>query len=77
MHDANARHVPIRMCVICRKRLPKHEMTRYVCPVEAGGPMRDEKQILPGRGFYVCDDRACVERIATYKGRRRSTRGKE
>lgn len=74
MHDDKAKHVPIRMCVICRKRLPKREMTRYACPGGAGESVLDEAQRLPGRGFYLCSDEACGERFARYKGRCRSKR---
>jgi predicted RNA-binding protein YlxR (DUF448 family) len=57
---------PIRMCVVCRERFPKQELTRYVCPdtmteLETDGPVPDPEKIKPGRGFYVCVQARCRE----------------
>lgn len=42
-------HVPTRMCIQCRERLPQHTLIRLQCK---------EKTILPfegfGRSLYVC-----------------------
>ncbi|MBU1003277.1 MAG: DUF448 domain-containing protein [Proteobacteria bacterium] len=76
MHDGQTKHVPVRMCVICRRRFPKRELTRYICPAGAKGPIQDESQTLPGRGAYLCSDEACEERLSKYKGWQRAPRGK-
>lgn len=60
------RHEPVRMCVVCRERFPKRELTRFVCPDTARqlaqeGPVADPGQTLPGRGYYICDQARCRE----------------
>lgn len=52
-------HLPIRMCIGCRKKRKKGEMVRF-----KQGENRilfiDEKQKLDGRGFYLCPDEMCL-----------------
>ena len=48
------RHVPLRMCVACRKRRPKGELLRVLLTPE--GFRLDPTGKLPGRGAYVCRD---------------------
>lgn len=67
----NAGRTPMRMCVICRAKLPKHELKRYVCPRNGAEPMPDPDQTLPGRGFYLCPDETCGRRFGKYKGWRK------
>ncbi len=57
-------HVPQRMCVICRQRLAKGELTRHV--VGARGLLVDEAQRLPGRGYYVCAAAGCREKMRLF-----------
>ncbi|ABM29448.1 hypothetical protein DDE01_21090 [Desulfovibrio desulfuricans] len=75
MTPSEERHQPIRMCVICRRRFAKHELLRYVCPAEGAAPVADERQVLPGRGWYVCGDPACRERLRKFGGWRRKRKG--
>ncbi len=57
---ARGKHVPIRMCVVCRRRRPKHELLRILRTPE--GFILDFSGKQPGRGAYVCpDDPACWE----------------
>nr|WP_247648506.1 DUF448 domain-containing protein [Pseudodesulfovibrio sp. zrk46] len=54
------------MCVVCRERHPKRELSRYVCPdtlkeLETDGPVHDPEMNMPGRGFYVCVQTRCRE----------------
>ncbi len=51
------KHVPIRMCIICRTRMEKYKLNRYVLIDRKF--ILDEKQRLPGRGFYVCNNLKC------------------
>jgi hypothetical protein len=53
---------PTRMCRVCRKRLPKAQLTRWVRG--AGAAVRDPTQTLPGRGYYTCSD-ACATKLPT------------
>ncbi|NJP40973.1 YlxR family protein [Oscillospiraceae bacterium HV4-5-C5C] len=61
-----AKRVPQRMCVVCRKMRNKRDLLRLV---RRDGEIRlDAIGKMPGRGFYVCKDPACIE--ALWKGRR-------
>ena len=74
---------PIRMCAVCRKRLPKRELIRYVrTPMsDANGGkgitmIQDTNQTLPGRGTYHCGEAECVERFKKMRGfRKQAPRG--
>lgn len=60
------KHEPVRMCVVCRRRFPKGELMRYVCPdatgsLETDGPVPDPEKNKPGRGYYVCVQDRCRE----------------
>ena len=48
------KHVPIRMCVACRRRRPKGELLRILVTEE--GFVIDPSGKRPGRGSYVCTD---------------------
>ena len=54
------RAAPQRTCVGCRRVRPKAELVRLVRR-PGGAVVRD--RIGPGRGAYVCEDAACVERV--------------
>ncbi|WP_117237102.1 YlxR family protein [Thermus sediminis] len=48
------KHIPLRMCVACRRRRPKGELLRVLLKGE--GFLLDPTGKLPGRGAYVCPD---------------------
>jgi len=57
------RHVPVRMCVVCREKANKRTLIRVVrtelgVQVDPGGK-------LNGRGAYLCDRASCWERAVT------------
>jgi predicted RNA-binding protein YlxR (DUF448 family) len=54
------KHTPKRTCVQCRTVRPKRELTRIVRSPE-GTIEIDEKGKAPGRGAYLCRNRACWE----------------
>lgn len=61
------RRVPERTCVGCRQTKPKKALIRVVrSPV--GEVSVDPTGKKPGRGAYICPDRACLE--AAVKGKR-------
>jgi predicted RNA-binding protein YlxR (DUF448 family) len=63
----NEKKVPLRMCAICRTLRPKRELIRLVRT--AGGEVfLDETGKKPGRGFYVCPEKSCIEQAV--KGNR-------
>ena len=55
------RHVPQRTCIVCRRVLSKRELIRVVRTPEEHIVI-DEAGKKPGRGAYLCRDRACVEK---------------
>ena len=65
------RHIPIRSCFICRKRFAKKQLMRFVCNKEHKTKkmpqQADPKQILPGRGIYVCNSSECIKRVEKFK----------
>ncbi|MHC1701080.1 MAG: YlxR family protein [Humidesulfovibrio sp.] len=61
---------PVRMCCICRRRLPQAQLLRHVRAAQAGeeqeagtGLVPDPRRRMPGRGLYVCDKAECRERF--------------
>lgn len=64
---------PVRMCCICRRRLPKAELLRHVRGGnETGeGLVPDPRGRMPGRGLYVCGQAECRERFLRYGDRRK------
>jgi predicted RNA-binding protein YlxR (DUF448 family) len=53
------RYVPMRRCLGCMKSRPKAEMLRIA--ISEGDLVVDSRAVLPGRGVYLCRDRACIE----------------
>ncbi|MDO5015541.1 MAG: DUF448 domain-containing protein [Eubacteriales bacterium] len=49
-----------RMCAVCRRRLPKKELMRFVVDSE-GYYHIDMRAKAQGRGKYLCYDDACME----------------
>jgi len=56
----NRKHIPVRMCVICRKKADKRSLNRVVLTAE--GLQVDRTGKLKGRGAYVCDSPSCWEK---------------
>uniref|UniRef100_A0A7C4A7P9 DUF448 domain-containing protein n=1 Tax=Fundidesulfovibrio putealis TaxID=270496 RepID=A0A7C4A7P9_9BACT len=51
---------PVRTCLVCRKRFPKHELARHVW---RGALTPDQAYVLPGRGYYCCAQETCMARF--------------
>lgn len=66
-------HVPIRECISCGKKRPKHELLRIV--KGKSGICFDATAKAGGRGAYVCPDEACLERLVKQKRLNRTFRG--
>ena len=65
---------PVRMCCICRRRLPKAELLRHVRSDKEDwgkGLVPDLRGVMPGRGLYVCGQAECRERFLRYGDRRK------
>lgn len=70
------KHIPIRMCVICRRRAPKAALTRFTAVSNPAGPVPDPKQQAPGRGMYICDEPRCREAFSR-RSAKRKVKGQE
>ena len=58
------KHVPERMCVVCRDKGGKRTLTRVV-RLSDGTIEIDPTGKKNGRGAYLCDNSACWQRAAT------------
>lgn len=54
------KHIPVRTCVICRKKADKRSLNRVVLTDE--GLQLDRTGKLKGRGAYLCDDASCWDK---------------
>ena len=52
--------VPIRTCISCGKKRHKGELIRLALD-PMGKVIQDKEKIRPGRGAYVCPEKACLE----------------
>lgn len=57
------KHVPVRMCVVCREKAGKRTLMRVVRT--ADGVQVDPSGKMDGRGAYLCDQDQCWERAMT------------
>lgn len=55
---------PVRRCAVCRQRVAKKELDRFVW--RADGVVFDRLQKMAGRGAYCCSGR-CREKFLTEK----------
>lgn len=55
-------HIPLRMCVVCRKHLPVSELIRITYDKETDSPVPDEESKNSGRGAYICRDAQCLKK---------------
>ncbi|MDR0465795.1 MAG: DUF448 domain-containing protein [Deltaproteobacteria bacterium] len=67
-------HAPVRMCAVCRRRLPKAQLLRHTRSLQ-GEWTPDEGRTQPGRGRYLCSDPGCRERFARLDAKSRGNRG--
>jgi len=58
------KHIPQRMCAICRTKDAKRALTRLVKLAE-GGVEVDPTGKRSGRGAYICDNPACWDKALT------------
>lgn len=67
-------HTPMRTCVVCRLQAPKSVLRRFVRAPNLK-PLADPRQILPGRGFYVCNQFSCLDKLMSIGKRRKRRKG--
>ena len=59
MSTPTRKHVPVRMCIVCRDKAGKRALTRVVRTEQ--GLQVDSSGKMNGRGAYLCDREACWE----------------
>ncbi|MGH2699935.1 MAG: YlxR family protein [Actinomycetota bacterium] len=57
-----ARISPVRTCVACRTRRPKDELIRVTVAPDGAIVAEGARARAPGRGAYVCNAPACMNR---------------
>ena len=57
---------PMRTCIACRTEKPKKELIRIVKSKD-GVFTVDKTGKVSGRGAYLCDDKACAEKVIKKK----------
>ncbi len=75
--DSTDGNDPVRSCVICRQRFAKKDLFRFVIGKDASDNelIPDNKKIMHGRGYYVCNNERCLEKIKFFKPRKKKFRG--
>lgn len=71
---SHAGHIPQRTCVICRRKQNKNDLLRFV--IWRKQPVFDLTGNLQARGFYVCDENSCLEKIDRWVIRKKRKDGK-
>lgn len=67
--------IPMRMCIACREKKTKKELIRVVRTPE-GEILVDRTGRANGRGAYLCDSVACLERAVKTKALERALEAK-
>ncbi len=57
--------VPSRMCIACRERFSKSELTRIV--IKDNVATLDSTMKMQARGMYICKNPNCIEKV--FKGK--------
>lgn len=59
--SSKAGHIPLRTCVVCRRKTEKKQLMRFVLlDSEIVFDMNCE---IKKRGYYVCDDNSCLQKL--------------
>ena len=58
--------LPMRTCIACRAEKPKKELIRIV-KTKDDEFLVDRTGKVSGRGAYLCDDKACAEKVIKKK----------
>jgi len=54
--------IPERMCVSCRKKIPKKQLVRIVKTKEKG-ILVDTTGKISGKGAYICKEYECLDKL--------------
>jgi predicted RNA-binding protein YlxR (DUF448 family) len=67
--NSQAGHIPLRSCVICREKTSKVKLLRFL--MLDGEIIFDPGQKIAARGYYVCDNNACIEKLEKWKTKKK------
>lgn len=62
------KHIPQRMCIVCRKMYPQNTLIRVVRESNTGEVKTDMRKKLFGRGAYICKNIDCILKARKKKG---------
>ncbi len=57
------KHVPLRMCIVCRELKPRQELIRLVLKKDRGKIFPDPAYVESGKGVYVCNKEVCISKL--------------
>lgn len=60
------KHVPMRMCMVCRTMKPKNELIRFVNL--NGTAVIDSEMLIQKRGAYLCKSGECAAMLRKKRG---------
>ena len=63
---------PARMCVACRRLIPRDGLFRLVRPTDSGTIVLNLKGEISGKGFYICRCTECLKKLEKDKRLRRN-----
>ncbi|MBN2460798.1 MAG: DUF448 domain-containing protein [Candidatus Cloacimonetes bacterium] len=66
---SRAGHIPLRTCVVCRRKAQKNEFLRFI--LSRWGIVFDLDNLFPARGSYVCDSNECLLKLEKWKKKRK------
>ncbi|MDR3568534.1 MAG: YlxR family protein [Syntrophobacteraceae bacterium] len=49
-------HVPVRTCLVCRRKSPRRNLVRLGLDAQSGQIVVDVRATMKGRGAYVCPE---------------------
>lgn len=67
MAKSKSAKVPLRTCMVCRRKFEKKSLCRLV--VDGAKLYYDYRFRSPGRGYYICRNGECLTRFLTGKRR--------
>jgi len=66
--SSNAGHIPIRTCVVCRKKSAQDELFAFL--LMPSGIVYDLCKKLNARKHYVCREAECVQSLVKWRKKR-------
>ncbi len=67
--SSNVNHIAIRSCVICRTKKKQPNLRRFI--IFKKEIAFNFKENTTGRGYYVCDNDACLRKLEKWLKRKK------